>query len=142
MEQLKIRYKNLETALKSLEISVDEFELVKKSQIEDTKDFIRDSVIKRFEFTLDTTWKYLKEYLEKVLGLTLVNKGPKPIFRECLKAGLLTEEETVLAIEMVDSRNLTSHIYKEEVSNFISSKVYGYFQLMKKIIEQTKPDQN
>jgi nucleotidyltransferase substrate binding protein (TIGR01987 family) len=140
MEQLKIKYKNLKQALEVFKISAEDFESVKKGTIKDTKNYIRDSSIKRFEFTLDTMWKYLKEYLEKVEMVALKSKSPKSIFKECLQAGIISEEETVKVIEMVDSRNMTSHIYKEEVANIISAKVYEYYKLIEKIVDRTNPN--
>jgi len=138
MENLEKKYKNVSAALETLKKSVMDFEKVKSGQKEDKDNYLRDAVIKRFEYSLDTTWKYLKTYLEKVVGMTLTNKGPKPIFRECLKAGLLTEEEATEGIKMVDQRNMTSHIYKEEIANEISKNINKYYELMQNTVDKTR----
>lgn len=139
MKQLRIKFKNLQGALAAFKRSVDAFEDTKKGVRQDSEGFIRDSVIKRFELAIDTTWRYLEDYLTDVMGIALQKKGPKPILRECFKAGILTENETTQALAMVDSRNMTSHMYKEEVSDIISRETLSYYKLIEKIVAETKP---
>jgi hypothetical protein len=43
---------------------------------------------------------------------------------------LMTEEETVLALEMTDDRNMTAHTYHEEVAEEIYRKIKGYYSRM------------
>jgi len=139
MDKLHYKYENLLAAYQAFKRIIDKFELVRKGELHDEDDIIRDSAIKRFEFTIDTLWKYLKRYLVDVKGRSMESSSPKPIFRECFNDGLITEEETVLAITMVDSRNMTSHTYKDEVANEIGKHLHNYFLLMEKIIQKTKP---
>jgi nucleotidyltransferase substrate binding protein (TIGR01987 family) len=40
---------------------------------EEKSDIVRDSAIKRFEFTFDLSWKLLKTYLEEEKGVFLAN---------------------------------------------------------------------
>ncbi|MCB0370138.1 MAG: nucleotidyltransferase substrate binding protein [Bdellovibrionales bacterium] len=77
-------------------------------------DFIRDSVIQRFEFSVELAWKTCK----KVMGSSSV--APKDIIREMAQSGYIDNpEEWILAIDM---RNLSSHTYKEE----LAEKVYNF----------------
>ena len=52
------------------------------------------------------------------------------IGRECHKVGLLSEDETVLGLQMVDDRNLTSHTYHEGLAISIYSRLEDYARLM------------
>ena len=94
---------------------------------------VRDATIQRFEYTFEAVWKCLKAYLLEVEGITC--QAPKSCFREALVTGLLTEEEVVQALQMVDDRNLTAHTYIEEVAQDVYSKANDHYRLMKKLVE-------
>ncbi len=100
---------------------------------------MRDSLIQRFEYCVDTLWKYLKDYLETVVGTDLEIKGPRPVIRATGNARLMSEEDVELAMLMIDSRNRTSHIYKEEIAQEIAHKIHEYYKLMRKIVDKVKP---
>jgi nucleotidyltransferase substrate binding protein (TIGR01987 family) len=89
---------------------------------------IRDAAIQRFEFTFEAVWKYGREYLKVQEGI--VCNSPKSCFRELFPLGYLSEEETLRLLEMTDDRNLTSHTYKEEVSQLIFNKLPLYSQAL------------
>ncbi|HEX9974410.1 MAG TPA: HI0074 family nucleotidyltransferase substrate-binding subunit [bacterium] len=92
---------------------------------------IRDSAIQRFEYTFEIVWKLLKEYLKIQEGV--ICNSPKSCFREAFNTKLLTEEETIKALEMTDDRNLTSHTYHEELADAIYLKIPVYYNLMEKL---------
>ena len=99
----------LEATLKQLESAVSRLnEVLKKPE----SDIVRDSAIKRFEFTLDLSWKALKAYLEECKGI--ICASPKECFREGYRQGILNYDEEWL--ELVDLRNQTAHIYNEAMS--------------------------
>ena len=56
--------------------------------------------------------------------------------REAKKLKILNDNETELALEMIDDRNLTSHTYHEEVAQMIFKHLRQYSDLMKKILEK------
>ncbi len=70
---------------------------------------IKESCIQRFEVCFDMTWKHLKKYLEKELGLPDVPSSPKPIFKLSFSNKLINEVE--LWITFNDIRTDTSHDY-------------------------------
>lgn len=94
---------------------------------------IRDAAIQRFEYTTEALWKCLQAYLQEKEGIECYS--PKSCLREARNVGLLDEGETVLAMEMIDDRNMTSHTYREEVAETIYGKLSGYAALMKKMLE-------
>ena len=118
MDRLKERLLLAQRALASLqELAM----LQQPSKIE------RDAAIQRFEYTCEAVWKAAQRYLLVVEG---VNVGsPKGCLRACREAGLLTEEQTVNGLEMVDNRNLTVHTYNEAIAEEIYRALDGYTTL-------------
>jgi nucleotidyltransferase substrate binding protein (TIGR01987 family) len=123
---LKLKHKDTIRAISTLkEILNEPFSII-----------VRDAAIQRFEYTFEALWKFLKEYLREREGVTCYS--PKSCFRETFSSGLLTEEETVRFLEMTDDRNMTSHTYKEEVSQILYEKIrdyYGLIEIIRKRIE-------
>lgn len=71
--------------------------------------FIRDAVVKRFEYTFEISWKTVKAACD-YLGFDC--KSPREAIRTAFKQGWIKETEGWF--EMLDARNLTSHTYEEE----------------------------
>ncbi len=95
---------------------------------------LRDSMIQRFEFCVDLFWKYLKWYLIDVEKVTLNINSPKATIRALCNVRLITERQAEQAMYMVDHRNLTSHIYKEEVAQMVSDSIPDHYKLLKNIV--------
>lgn len=129
MEKLIRRRKFLEKALKSLNKSIKYINL-NQNKDEDIKQIYRDSMIYRFKFCVDLLWKYCKDYLENIEKLTTNTNSPRGVFRNLALNKIITEEQSTQALEMVDCRNQTSHIYQEEVAKDISEEIPEYYNLM------------
>jgi len=124
VERLRLKFEDAARAKRTLEEILQEpFSVI-----------IRDAAIQRFEFTFEALWKFLKEYLREKEGI--ICNSPKSCFREIFSLGLLNEEEVIGFLEMTDVRNLTSHTYKEEVSQLIFSKLPVYFSLLNNLINR------
>lgn len=82
-------------------------------------DTMRDGVIQRFEFTTELAWKACKEYLSEI-GYAEIN-GPKPVMREAFSYGML--EDDSVWIKILTDRNLTSHVYDDELANEIFENI-------------------
>lgn len=95
----------------------------------------RNSTIKLFELSLDTNWKYLKEFLWAIHGLN--HASPKDVMRACLQLGLLTKDETVMALTMIDDRNKAAHSYKESFCDYLCKVIPMYHNLLEKLIKQS-----
>lgn len=76
-------------------------------------------LIQSFEFTHELAWKTLKDFLQ-YRGLSGVI-GSRDAARVAFREGLVIDGE--LWMEMVKSRNLTSHTYREEVADEIAGKI-------------------
>jgi nucleotidyltransferase substrate binding protein (TIGR01987 family) len=121
MEKLKLRSETAIKALKTLKEIVEE----------PYSTIVRDAAIKRFEYSFDIFWKLVKDYLRVQEGIECAS--PKSCFREAFKVGILSEEETVKALEMTDDRNLSTHTYDEEAVEKIYQQVRDYWKLMDEI---------
>lgn len=106
MSKIKIKLSNFKKALQRLKEAAEEF------QKDVSNDVIRDGVIQRFEFTYELAWKTTKDYLESI-GIVDKN-SPKAVFKEAYGQKLLGHEENWLL--MLNDRNMTSHVYKEEMA--------------------------
>jgi len=94
----------------------------------DEYSFFRDSAIQRFEFTVEIFWKTLRDFLKTEEGITC--KSPKGCIREFFSSGYLNEDQARKLLEMIDSRNLTSHTYHEEVAEEIFKRIENYIALL------------
>jgi len=145
MEKIALVKENLVSALDKLHEALHYFEALKtlKGQQasvlmsnEDLERSLRDSLIQRFEFCSDLFWKFLKKYEEGVLGLSLEANAPRPVILAACKAKIVSEVDAEKLLELIKSRNLTSHIYKEEMADCISNQIPDYYRLMKKYTEK------
>ena len=129
MEELKEDFIQLNKALKTVaEILSLHQELISKKD-EQFLEIIEDSIIKRFEYTYETFWKFLKKYLETRLNLIDLN-SPKKVFYASVKAEACTLQEASIFINMADNRNETAHKYNIEQARSVGSKVPLFYETM------------
>jgi len=128
------RYQTAQRAIFNFKECLDEFSNLIEQQPHDQKKYLvyRYAVVKRFELAVDTLWKYLKFYLREKEGV--LQNSPKSVLRECLRARLLTEAETIQALAMIDARNEATHIYREVVAEELLEKLPDFYKLMDKLI--------
>lgn len=140
-EKLSIKLLNTKNALKSLETSIRFYNIeLDKLALTDNlelKKITRDSIIQRFEYSVELSWKLVYEFIKQKHQLDLP-ASPKAVFKECLKIKLLSEEDIEQSVEMVNLRNLTAHVYQEAIANQMVDNVPQYLKLLKKIINQVE----
>ena len=84
----------------------------------------QQGLIQAFEFTHELAWNTLKDFLEERGVQNLY--GSRDATREAFKTGLIKNGEAWM--NMIQSRNLTSHTYDETVANEIVSAIQkNYF---------------
>jgi nucleotidyltransferase substrate binding protein (TIGR01987 family) len=82
-------------------------------------------VIQAFEVTQELSWKVMKDFLEEQGKTDLF--GSKNAVKEAFNVGLITNGETWL--EMIKSRNITSHIYDQsEILEILKIILNDYFE--------------
>ncbi|GAA0367933.1 nucleotidyltransferase substrate binding protein [Bacillus horti] len=128
MSKFEVKLTNFYKALQRLREAVKEF------QQAGATDVVRDGLIQRFEFTYELSWKTTKEYLESI-GLVDRN-SPKAVIKEAYAQKLIEDEDQWIL--MLHDRNMTSHVYNEELAEEIASRIANIYvnefqQLLDKI---------
>jgi nucleotidyltransferase substrate binding protein (TIGR01987 family) len=95
-------------------------------------DFIRDSAIQRFEFSIDLAWKTVKSYLQEYKGL--ICNSPVDCLKEAYTQDILEYDE--YWIELVKLRNLTSHTYNQELADEIFKELPKAMKNFSDLLEQ------
>lgn len=89
---------------------------------------VRDATIQRFEYTVESFWKMLKVYLLEVEGVDAAS--PKSVMRECRNAKLFSDSDVALALQMIDDRNISTHLYNEVMAEEVYKNIPKYFEFM------------
>ena len=106
---------NFSNALKKF---IEVVENEKFYQNEGLSDIYLDVLVKRFEFTYEMAWKALKRYLD-FIGIAATN--PRMVFKEAYAQQIITNED--IWLDMIEQRNLSSHIYDEfEILGILDKK--------------------
>lgn len=92
-------------------------------QQRELNDLEKQGIIQAFEFTHELAWKVLKDYIEFTGGQILI--GSKDTTREAFQKSLIGDGD--IWMEMIKSRNLTSHTYNEETSKSIISNIVNLY---------------
>jgi len=138
MEGLNQKLVSAQKALRRFEEALVKMEA--QSEISDYE-LVRDSVIQRFEFTYEITWRLLRLFLEKVKLVSLDQlTSPRQIFRVAAQVNILSSADLKIVSDIIEDRNKTTHTYDEEVAEEIAHKLRLYADFMKSIIEQISRD--
>lgn len=104
-------------------------EAYKTNTDEQMRKFIEDSCVKRFEFTVETSWKIMKKYLKEVYGKDDKELTMNNIFRLMEGYGFIKSWENWR--EYYDRRNDTSHEYNRE-------KAIKILEIMSRLLDDAK----
>ena len=121
---------------KTLTLKLKEFKQALNTLLKALKirknELVRDSVIKRFEYSYELLWKCTKIFLSDKYGIAA--SSPKECFRTLKKMQLISEKDTELLLLMADDRNEVIHTYQEKFSKYLYKKINkNYYILMDKI---------
>lgn len=121
------RLDNFKNAISQLK---DAVELSKKRSLTPLEE---QGLIQAFEFTHELAWKTLKDFLQDRGVFELF--GSKDVTREAFKAGLIENGEAFM--QMIESRNLTSHTYnKSQATMIVNSILSSYFIELMKLVQK------
>jgi nucleotidyltransferase substrate binding protein (TIGR01987 family) len=121
------RFSNFVKAMDKLQQSVEyifshDFE---KNSETVADELLKEGLIQRFEYTFELAGNVMKDYSE-FQGTSLIG-GSRDAIRQALQLGIIANGETWM--DMLKSRNKTSHTYNEETANEIYDKILNeYFQ--------------
>lgn len=96
--------------------------LKEATQEPESNRFIVDATIQRFEFVLELMWKTIKRCLESE---GIKPTSPKDTLKKAFAIDWLQDEVTWL--DMLNDRNITSHVYHEEEAKEIYYKIKNVY---------------
>jgi nucleotidyltransferase substrate binding protein (TIGR01987 family) len=98
-------------------------------------------LIQAFEYTHELAWNTLKDFLQSRGNQAIY--GSRDATREAFRLGLLEEGETWM--DMIQSRNKTSHTYNEETAkeivNDIQMRYFPLFERLREELERLKTEE-
>ena len=122
------RLNNFENAHKNL---IEMLDLLKK---EPSSKAYKLAVIQSYEMDIELAWKTLKDYLN-YLGYKL--QAPREVIKQAFAIDIVEDGETW--IQMLEDRNLTSHIYDEaKAQEIVDSISNNYFSKLNVLYEFLK----
>lgn len=123
------RFSNFNKALLKLEESVN---YINHNVLDEENlgyvvdELIKEGLIQRFEYTHELAWNVMKDYALFQGNSTI--GGSRDATREAYKLQII--ENPDVWMDMIQSRNKTSHTYNVEIANEIFGKIiHEYFQL-------------
>lgn len=137
METIKARYQSAQDALMRFKEDLDILHSKNPTATKYHRQF-RNSAIQSFEFSLDTLWKFIKDFLAYKHTITIDAPTPRSIFRELIAIDLLTKEEFEQISRIIADRNITSHTYNEILAEEILYHLNIYYELMQAILNRLK----
>ena len=126
------KIKQLEKAIENLKIIITAYDNETEGIV---KDGMRDSIIQRFEFCTELSWKLMKRYFDE----NKLNEvfSPRSIVKEAYKQRLIEDGE--IWLDILDDRNLTSHTYDENTANRIRDNIINnYVDVFEKFLNKIK----
>ena len=119
--KFELLYKDLGKAVSSFKIGLEEdlsiFTLVQK-------DLMLNGQIQKFEISIELTWKTIKTYFAEMRDKKY--NFPKENIKAFMEEEFINEDIYTILIDAITSRNLLSHIYKEEYFIEIEPKLKSY----------------
>lgn len=97
-------------------------EIVNESKRRELNDYERDGLVQRFKFTHGSGWKLMNSY-EEFKGITGIG-GSRDATRYAKQIDLITDGDTWM--DMIKSRNETSHNYDGTVAKGIVEEIVRY----------------
>jgi len=124
------RFKHFTQAFEQLHRAVELAHQRPLSELEE------QGLIQAFEYTHELAWNTLKDFLESFGVQPLY--GSKDTTREAFKRGLMKNGEVWM--EMIISRNLTSHSYNRQIAAEISQAIRDkYHAAFRELLETFQP---
>lgn len=121
------RFQNFQSALQQLESAVN------LSRQKTLSDLEKQGLIQSFEFTHELAWSVLRDYFAYQGNSSIT--GSRDASREAYQKGLIQSGE--IWMEMIKSRNQTSHTYNKKTAEDIVIKIQNQYYQEFKTLEKT-----
>ncbi len=135
MKKFQDKLEKLNLAYNSLKEMI-EFGNTANISLEKFDEALRDSIIKKFEYTFELSWKTIKAYLEEE-GYEEMS-SPRKVLKQAFESNIIADEE--VWSNMLEARNSTAHTYDEEKAIYYEDVIKNKYikkldELIKKLNE-------
>jgi nucleotidyltransferase substrate binding protein (TIGR01987 family) len=121
--------------------SIIDKETLAETEVLVLNQILKDGLIQRFEYTHELAWKVMKDYAEYQGNPNAL--GSKDAVREAFQLQLISDGH--IWMDMISSRNKTSHTYNASTANEIYSKImndyFPAFVEFKQVMEEKNSGQ-
>ena len=93
----------------------------------------RDGAILRLVYTFEAVWKAAALLLEDRDGIAV--GSPKATIRACRRTGLLDDDDAEDAIRIADDRNLTVHMYKQDLGEAVAKRLGAHAAVLRRWLD-------
>jgi nucleotidyltransferase substrate binding protein (TIGR01987 family) len=97
---------------------------------------LRDSLIQRFEYSIDICWKFMKLYMQDYQDINVEVSSPRAIVQLARESNLISRPELKLLMDAISDRNLTSHTYNEELAEEIAHRIPDHYEILSAVIKR------
>lgn len=134
MRNIESRRQSVLLSLACLRESLDSMQTTPHTQV--FYRLARNASIQCFEFSFDTLWKFLKEYIQVNHKVSIDVITPKSVLQQALLLKIINEEELRVLFDSVDARNITSHTYNEDLAAKVMQRMEEFYGVMKGIADR------
>ena len=131
MKKSELNLDILKNSLKTLKECHDDYSAEPNKKI---KDYIKDSCIKRFEYTYETSKKIMNKFLKKEYDKSEKDLTINNIFREMYGLDLIKNFENWA--DYREKRNFTSHEYNEKYTDSIIAVIPDFISDVEYLINR------
>ena len=110
------RFANYEKAFLKLKEGIDLY-------AENANDLEKEGIIQRFEFTHELAWKVMKDFLQAKGIIEII--GSRDATRLAFQNDLIQNGDVWM--QMIQSRNLTSHTYNKKTATEITDDIINLY---------------
>ncbi len=132
MDKITYTLSNLEKMIIALERSVIALENLKTEDLQN-REYFEDSVVARFRFLIEATWKDVAHVL-KNRGFAEVPAAPKPLVSFAQEAGFLSKPEADLFVECIKLCHAASPVYDQSQYLLAVTKAPTAISLAKELV--------
>ena len=97
-----------------------------ETEIEALNRLEQEGVIQRFEYTFELAWNTLKDRLEYD-GVVMDSVTPRNVIRTAATAGLISDKDAAVWIDMLDDRRNTAHRYESDILEKVLKSIQDYY---------------
>ena len=127
------RFSNLKKALSNLDEAVELSEERELTKLE------KQGLIQSFEYTYELAWNTIRDFYRSKGEVDI--QGSRDAFRLAFERGLI--EDGQVFMNMIKSRQLSSHTYNEETADEIYQDIVNhYFCAFQELVERLQQEQS